>query len=472
MAVGEVSYTESDGACALIADCGMDMLPWQESMLADWCANDSRNLPSYVTCGLDVPRQNGKNAALEAYELYRLAVCGWHVLHTAHRVKTAKKSFNRLARYFTDEAHPELSAIARQIRRTNGEEAIYLENGGSIEFIARTNGSARGFDDIQLVVFDEAQELTDEQYDAIAYTLSASSTGERQTVYTGTPPNEASPGTVFPRVRKAALGGGSRRTAWSSWSVERLPPEGASFADVLDDVYATNPSMGYVLDEDYTASEFASGSRLGFAHERLGWWSEEAGAKRAIPEKVWDGSAIAAIGDGYRAKTAFGVRFSPDGRSWVLAGCKSDGRGRYAVEVVDAGTTEGGVKALADALCARRARASAVAVDGIGTADALCEHMADLKAPRGYVLRTKAQDAISAASLFLDMLKDGKCRHTSQPALDDSARNAVRRPIGARGGWGYGSDGRHDAAPVEACALALWACKTSRRNPKRKQRLQ
>ena len=472
MAVGEVSYTESDGACALMADNGMSMLPWQEAVLADWCANDPANRPSYTTCGLDVPRQNGKNAVIECYELYRLAVCGWHVLHTAHRVKTAKKSFNRLVRYFTSDEHPELQALVRQIRRTNGEEAIYLEGGGSIEFIARTNGSARGFDDIQLVVYDEAQELTDEQYDAISYTLAASSTGERQIVYTGTPPNEASPGTVFPRVRKAALAGGVGRICWSSWSTLKLPPEGASFEDVLDDVYAANPSMGYVLEEDYTASEFAGGSLLGFAHERLGWWSEEAGAKRAIPAKAWRESAIDAIGGDYGRKTAFGLRFSPEGRSWVLAGCKSDGRGGYAVELVDSGTTEGGVRALADALYSRRQRAAAVAVDGIGTADALCERMADLKSPRGYVVRAKAQDAISAASMFLDMLKDGKCRHTSQPALDDSAQNAVKRPVGARGGWGYGSDGKHDAAPVEACALALWACRTSRRNPRRKQRLQ
>ena len=65
---------------------------------------------------------------------------------------------------------------------------------------------------------------------------------------------------------------------------------------------------------------------------------------------MWASSAIEAIGGGYARKTAFGLRFSPDGRSWVLAGCKSDGRGRYAVEVVDAGTTDGGVKALAVAL--------------------------------------------------------------------------------------------------------------------------
>ena len=157
----------------------MPLLEWQRHVLDDWCAADQWWRPSYTTCGLDVPRQNGKNAALEAYELYRLAVCGWHVLHTAHRVKTAKKAFRRLCRHFEDDAHPELKELVAQIRRTNGEEAIYLTNGGSIEFIARTNGSARGFDDIQLVVFDEAQELTDEQFDAIMYTLAASATGER-----------------------------------------------------------------------------------------------------------------------------------------------------------------------------------------------------------------------------------------------------------------------------------------------------
>ena len=179
---GEVAYTEADDAIALGEDLGISPFPWQRGILADWCACNSDDKPTYVTCGLDVPRQNGKNAALEVYEPYRLAVCGWHILHTAHRVKTAKKAFNRLVKYFTDEHHPELMELVERIRRTNGEEAIYLKNGGSIEFIARTNGTARGFDDIQLVGYDEAQELTDTQYDAIAYTLSASSTGERQII--------------------------------------------------------------------------------------------------------------------------------------------------------------------------------------------------------------------------------------------------------------------------------------------------
>ena len=205
----------------------MQLLPWQQNVLKDWCANKAQNKPSYTTCGLDVPRQNGKNAVMEIYELYRL-VCGWHILHTAHRVKTAKKSFGRLCKYFTNDKYPRLKEMVKQIKRTNGEETILLKNGASVEFISRTNGSARGFDDIQLIVYDEAQNLTSTQFDAITYTLAASSTGERQTIYMGTPPNENSLGDVFASMREAILAGGMHDMCWVSWAAPKLPkkPDG------------------------------------------------------------------------------------------------------------------------------------------------------------------------------------------------------------------------------------------------------
>ena len=168
MANGAVSYSDGEDAEALAEEMGLDLIPWQRPVLYDLCARDERDRPAYVTAGLSVPRQNGKNAILEAFELYVLAVCGWHVLHTAHRVKTTKKSFRRLVRYFTDKRHPDVCALVESIRYTNGEEAIYLTNGGSIEFSARSRAGNRGFDDIQLVVFDEAQELTDDQMKALA----------------------------------------------------------------------------------------------------------------------------------------------------------------------------------------------------------------------------------------------------------------------------------------------------------------
>ena len=68
---------------------------------------------------------------------------------------------------FTDKKHPEITDIVKNIRYTNGEESIELDNGGLIEFSARSRQAARGFDGISLVVFDEAQELMDDQVEAI-----------------------------------------------------------------------------------------------------------------------------------------------------------------------------------------------------------------------------------------------------------------------------------------------------------------
>ena len=84
---------------------------------------------------------------------------------------------------------PELNALVKEVRRTNGQEAIVLKNGGSVEFVARTKGSGRGYS-VDVLVIDEAQELTEDQLAAMLPTISASS--NPQILYTGTPPGPAS----------------------------------------------------------------------------------------------------------------------------------------------------------------------------------------------------------------------------------------------------------------------------------------
>lgn len=448
----------------------MDLYEWEDSILWSWCARDELDRPAYVTCGLSVPRQNGKNAILEAYEVYMLAVCGAHILHTAHRVKTAKKSFQRLVKYFKDKRHPELMALVQNIRYTNGEEAIYLTNGGSIEFSARSRAGGRGFDDIQIVVFDEAQDLTDDQLAAIMYTISASSTGDRQMIFTGTPPDPSSPGTVFARNRASALGGSAKRTCWHEWGIEKLPSAGSTFEDIVDAVFETNPSMGYTLDLEFTETEFLNADLLSFCVERLGYWVPADSGQAAIQKRLWEEASIDAIGSAYRGKMSFAVKFSPDGSTYALAGCKLGKQGS-AIELVEIGSTDGGTKPLARALYERRGRACVVVVDGMSGSDALCDNLAELKAPRGYVVRPRTADVIAASTGLLDELKAGTLKHSRQPALDDSATGCVKRQIGNRGGWGFGSTDAHDSAPIEAAALALWGARTTKRDPKRKQRM-
>jgi hypothetical protein len=140
-----------------------------------------------------------------------------------------------------------------------------------------------------------------------------------------------------------------------------------------------------------------------------------------------------------------------------------------AFELVEVGSTQEGTRHLAEWLWQRRGRAAVVVVDGLNGAATLCDQLAELKCPRGYVVRPRASDMVNAATSLLDGLKAGTAAHTTQSALDLSAINSVQRPIGSGGGWGFGTDGAYPSEPIEACSLAAWAVRTTRRNPARKQ---
>ena len=246
--------TDGGDAALLMSAYGYKLDPWQQAVVDCWLGCDETGKYTMTSAGLALPRQNGKNVCLEAREFFGMVIKGEKILHTAHQVRTSKKSFRRLAAMFTDKRHPEITDIVKNIRYTNGEECIELDNGGSIEFSARSRQAARGFDGISLVVYDEAQELTDDQMAAIMATLSASSTGTRQIIYTGTPPYPGCPGEVFRRRRSACLDDPGPHDAWHEWSVAA-----ESVGDIkVDDTglwYMTNPALGLRLSEDFTAEE-------------------------------------------------------------------------------------------------------------------------------------------------------------------------------------------------------------------------
>ncbi len=439
---------------------------WQEDVVSAWLARRADDSPAYLTCGLAVPRQNGKNGCIEVFEFYKLLVCGERILHTAHQVKTANKSFQRLAALFSDPAHPEVCAMVANIRRTNGEQGIYLTNGAYVEYSARSRGASRG-NTYSVVVYDEAQELTDEQVEALMPTLAASPTGYRQLVYTGTPPGPGSPGTVFRRLRDACAGGAPpRNTCWHEWSVEGLPPEGAAFDAVRDDVWATNPAMGLRLSEEFTEGEFASMSADGFARERLGWWApaEGAGAPK-IGAEAWDRLAADPAEAPAADKTAFGVKFSPDGSEVALCACDLCGDVAL-VGLVGTASLADGTAWLAEYLDSKGGpdEVAAVAVDGLRGKDALLNRLRAAW-PRQALMDPGTRGVVAACSMLAEAVGSGALLHLSgegQGPLDLSAKTSVERPVGRDGGWAFGGD---SPTCIEAAALALWAAKTTRRDP-------
>lgn len=459
--------TDGDDAAMLMKEYGSEMDPWQKLVLDCWLGTDEFGVYTTTSAGLSVPRQNGKNVCLEARELFGLVAKGEKILHTAHQVKTSKKSFRRLASIFTDKRHPELTDIVKNIRYTNGEECIELDNGGSIEFSARSRQAARGFDGISLIVYDEAQELTDDQLEATMATLAASATGTRQIIYTGTPPYPGCPGDVFRRRRILCTGDPGKHDAWHEWSVEARAVEEINTKDP-DVWYLTNPALGIHLTEEFTAEEFNSMSTDGFARERLGWWCPilEHKEDMAIPAELWDECASdkEQTQDG---KIAYGIKYTADGSEVCLAGAVMSKDGNIRISVIDKRPTGEGTRWLSEWLNQRYNTACCVVIDGRNGVDVLIDRIKDTWRIKNSVIRPNAKDVVAAAGFLADAVNEKTLSwNRKQELLNDSALTSTKRPIG--GGWGFGGD---NSAPIEACALALWGVKTSKRNPGKKMRI-
>lgn len=382
------------------------------------------------------------------------------ILHTAHLTKTSKKSFYRLEKIFTDKRHPEILRQVKDIRYTNGEEAIELINGARIEFATRTRSSARGFDGITLIVYDEAQELTDDQVEATMATLAASATGNRQIIYTGTPPYPGCPGTVFMRFRADCLKSPANDAAWHEWSAE-----GNSVDDIdVENVklwYECNPALGIRLTEKYTRTEMQQMSKDGFCRERLGWCPPEAKGvdAKAIDSKQWEACKSAKLKPS--GKTAYGIKFSFDGSEVVLCGAVIPEDGPARISLIDRKPMALGVQWLADWLNARYENASCVVIDGKNGADVLVEKIIKTWSAKDSLIRPNGKQIIAAVSTLTNALSEKDVTwYEKQEALNESAINAIKRPIS--GGWGFGGD---NSEPIEAAALALWGAQTSKRNP-------
>ena len=106
-------------------------------------------------------------------------------------------------------------------------------------------------------------------------------------------------------------------------------------------------------------------------------------------------------------------------------------------------------------------------IDGRNGVDVLVDKIADVWRVKGSVIRPTAKDMVAAVGALVDAVNEADVTwYAPQRQLRESAVTATRRPIG--GGWGFGGD---NSAPIEACALAYWGAKTSKRTPGKKMRI-
>lgn len=461
--------TDGEGAALLFAEYGCSLDPWQRLVLDCWLGKDEQGNYTTTSAGLSCPRQNGKNELLAARVFYGMIVNAERILFTAHQTRVSKRSFQRLVELFTDEKKPEITKLVKQIRYTNGEERIELKNGGVIQFSARSRQAARGFDGISLVVFDEAQEVEENQVDALLATLSASTTGTRQIIYTGTPPYPGCPGDVFRRFRDACITldekGENTCNAWHEWSVAAENLEDIK-ADDVSLWYECNPALGKRLTEEFTRQEMEMQSKDGFCRERLGYWSkpisEEEKIDYAIDRAAW--AACESKEPKPEGKIAYGVKFTADGSFVCLCGAVIPKDGEARISFIEMRSAGDGLNWLAEWLKPRYDKASCVVIDGRNGADVLIDKLSDSWKFNGSKIKPSAYDVVTAAGLLVNSISERSVTwYSGQEILNDSAITSTRRRIGQ--GWGFGGD---NSAPIEACALALWGAKTCKRIPGKK----
>ena len=430
--------------------------PWQENVLHDWMGRDINGNWASGSCGLSVPRQNGKSFVVQGRAIPGMLLFKENVIYTAHLQKTATETFEELKAFFES---PKIKNHVKEIRSALGREAIVLKNGCRIKFIARTRNGGRGQHG-DLLIFDEAQELDDQQQASFLPAISASQ--NPQTIYLGTPPDENCAGTVFRTFREKSKTGNTRN-AWTEFSTNEI-------GDIYDQSrwIQTNPALGRRIMMETVQTEVDQMAADTFARERLGWWppiKKKDDTEPAISETDWMKCKSSQLKP--EGKTAYGIKFTADGTEVVLAGCvlKQDGTAR--ISLIDRQPIAIGTRWLSDWLNQRYNIASCVVIDGRNGVDLLIDRISDVWKYKGSVIKVRANDVIDAASRLTAAIREQSITwYEKQTALTDSAVNSIKRPIA--GGWGFGGP---DSAPIEACALALWGANVCKRDPGRKMRV-
>lgn len=466
------SETIGDMACAAAPSMGYELVPWQSQLLLDMGAVDSRGKWVHPRVGISVQRQQGKSVDLIVWVAVLAALAGYKVLWTDHNYSTTMEMLERFRKIFGRKPgdrvygmpgwRGQLSAVCSQ----TGQEWMAFKSGGVIQFSTRTKSSRLGFS-FDVVVYDEAQELTNEHTQVINPTTVSGAKHNLQIIYAGTPTRAGSPAETFRDLREQAWEGGEKADdlLWLEYGV-------AEVGDIWDRSRwpKVMPSLGYHADPRAIAVGMKDMDELGAAQEYLGYWLPRSAQAEAplIGEDAWRETLI---GDeevpAVFAKVAYGVKFSADGGTVALAVAASNGAAAH-VELPLCASTAGGTKRLVNWLAVRASQASVVVIDGKSGAGSLCDRLQEIGVPKGYAIRPTTDQAITAASLMCEAAGTGGITHVECPALDLSAATATRREIGKGGGWGFGGE---NSTPIEAAGLALLGLTTSKRNPKRKARV-
>lgn len=203
-----------DGQEGVLSRChemGVEFDTWQDNLgqVELGVRADGRFAATVGGIILSIPRQVAKTFLTMCIVV---ALCtlfpNLTVLWTAHRTRTATQTFQKMQGFVRRKrVRRHLQPGRNQgIRTTNGEQEIHFRNGSKVMFGARDQGFGRGFDEVDIEVFDEAQILQEKALeDMVAATNQSRWSFGALLFFMGTPPRPTDPGREFRNRRDKAL---------------------------------------------------------------------------------------------------------------------------------------------------------------------------------------------------------------------------------------------------------------------------
>jgi len=410
---------------------------------------------------LSIPRQVAKTFIVGRIVF---ALCtlfpGLKVLWTAHRTRTATNTFKALQGFAKRKA---VAKYVASVRVANGEQEITFTNGSVIMFGAREQGFGRGFDEVDIEVFDEAQILTERALeDMVAATNQTRHPHGALLFYMGTPPRPIDPGEAFAAKRSTALAGELVDGLYVETSAApNVGRKGGPSLDDHDEWGVANPSFPNRTPlQSMLRLRKNLPSNDAWRREALGVWDVRGQVEPpAIDPDDWDALRGTTPPDG---RVAYGMKFSPDGHYMALAVARRPDDGPVFVEVLDSGLVSVGLAQVTTWLAERARSCDAIVIDGKGYAGTLTERLIAEGVPARKITAPSWPNIVTANTALVELVRDGGLAHSGQEGLQLSVAGAAREERG-RTGWGFRPNAPDvDVTPVEAVALAISGLKTSK----------
>lgn len=424
---------------------------WQDDLGKLVCAKRSDGLFAADMVAMSIPRQTGKTFFLGAV---CFALCKMTpdttVIWTAHRTRTAAETFKSMqALAKLEHVAPHVAAV----HTGNGKEAVLFVNGSRILFGAREKGFGRGFAKVDVLIFDEAQILTENAMDDMIPATNASPNA--LILFAGTPPKPTDPGEVFTNLRQEALDGESDEVLY----VEIAADEGDD-PDAESTWRKMNPSYPHRTSKRSIRRMRKALSPDSFRREAMGIWDKITKHAAVVKAERWRAILDLLGPDDGAAPVALGVDAS-HGRQISIAGCwavADEDDDWHHVEQVWAGANP---DAAIDWIVERAGRRIPVVIDAASPAAAMAP---ELKRRKVKVRLTTAADMAKACELFVNYVDSASLRHGGQKAVTAALADARKRPIRDAGGFGW--DRRDPTSvihPIVSVTLALFGAVDSPR---------